>query len=197
HDYTPRRNPGWHLQGYSGRQSKSGGGLRDPDRHRSVQGWGSGHRIRASDPECRRCQRDVPDRGFDEPRNTLLRCRLPGRLNVRRQYFYFAGPVRNADRCRERGELPHRIRTRSVGHDFCDDLAASAVVSTSFPDSTTLAGVTVQVVDGQGATPAAPIYFVSAHQINLLLPAKVALGSATINVTRSNGSTASTSVTVT
>src|SRR5262249_34508574 len=80
---------------------------------------------------------------------------------------------------------------------FGDDLAASAVVSTSFPDSTTLGGVSVRVADGQGATTAAPIYFVSAHQINLLLPAKVALGNATINVTRSNASTASTGVTVT
>jgi uncharacterized protein (TIGR03437 family) len=80
---------------------------------------------------------------------------------------------------------------------FGDDLAASASVATTFPDSTTLAGVSVQVVDAQGASTAAPIYFVSAHQINLVLPAKIAPGLATIKVTRSDASSASAGVTVT
>ncbi len=52
---------------------------------------------------------------------------------------------------------------------------------------TTLLGTTVKVTDSAGTERAAPLFFVSPSQINYLIPADTALGTATVTVTSGDG----------
>lgn len=70
---------------------------------------------------------------------------------------------------------------------FGSSLAAATESATALPLPTTLAGVSVQVRDGQGAERTAPLLFVSPSQINLLIPAGTATGNATISVIGTGG----------
>jgi uncharacterized protein (TIGR03437 family) len=56
------------------------------------------------------------------------------------------------------------------------------------PYPTSLAGVTVQVVDSAGAVRLAPLVYVSPGQINFLVPAGTATGTATVNISNGDGS---------
>lgn len=60
----------------------------------------------------------------------------------------------------------------------------------------TLAGVSINVQDQQGTTLAAPLFFVSAGQINFLLPEGLAPGSATATVLRDFAPAASAPLTI-
>ncbi len=64
---------------------------------------------------------------------------------------------------------------------FGGNLATATVSATSLPLPTSLGGVSV-LVDGKPAQ----LFFVSANQINYLVPAGIALGSAKVEVVRSN-----------
>jgi uncharacterized protein (TIGR03437 family) len=61
-------------------------------------------------------------------------------------------------------------------------LPAGQTASGSLPLPTTLAGVTVTVQDSTGASRLAPLYFASDDQINFVVPAATAPGSATLTV---------------
>lgn len=69
---------------------------------------------------------------------------------------------------------------------FGVDLATEVKVGETVPLPTTLAGTTVTIRDSAGIQRAAPLFFVSPGQINYLVPAGLALGSATLTVTTSN-----------
>jgi len=66
--------------------------------------------------------------------------------------------------------------------------AASQATSTKLP--TTLGGVSVAITDSSGATTSVQIYYVSATQINFLVPAGLPSGGATVTVTGAAGSKA-------
>jgi uncharacterized protein (TIGR03437 family) len=79
------------------------------------------------------------------------------------------------------------IAPDSIVAAFGDGLATGPASATSVPLPTTLGGTTVRVTDAAGVERAAQLFFVSAAQINYLLPANTALGAATITVTAGNG----------
>jgi uncharacterized protein (TIGR03437 family) len=70
---------------------------------------------------------------------------------------------------------------------FGQNLAASTVSATSTPLPTTLGGVTVAITDNNNVTRNAPLFFVSAGQINFQLPAELAAGRARVAIRRSDG----------
>jgi len=71
---------------------------------------------------------------------------------------------------------------------FGADLASGVLAPTSTPLPTELLGTSVAVRDSAGTTRLASLFFVSAGQINYLIPAGTALGEATITVTSGTGS---------
>jgi len=71
---------------------------------------------------------------------------------------------------------------------FGTGLAGSTEVATTLPLPTTLGGVQVKVKDGNNIERDAGLFFISAGQINLLVPQGTSTGSATITVLR-NGTT--------
>jgi len=62
-------------------------------------------------------------------------------------------------------------------------LAATTQVAASIPLPVSLAGVSVTVKDAAGASRSAPLFFVSANQVNCLIPSGTASGIATITLT--------------
>lgn len=70
---------------------------------------------------------------------------------------------------------------------FGAQLAAVTEVATELPLPTMLSGVTVDVVDNAGETRAARLFFISAGQINLEIPAGTAPGPAMLRVTSPAG----------
>jgi uncharacterized protein (TIGR03437 family) len=80
------------------------------------------------------------------------------------------------------------------GQDFA---VAPGVSATSLPLPTELAGVKVMVKDSAGAERAAGLFFVGPTQINYLMPAETANGTATVTVLKSNQTFSSGSVAVT
>jgi uncharacterized protein (TIGR03437 family) len=80
---------------------------------------------------------------------------------------------------------------------FGSNLASGQVTAVTTPYPTSLAGTTVSLVDANGATRLLPLYFVSATQINALIPTNTAFGLATLTVTNPQGATASTILLVT
>jgi uncharacterized protein (TIGR03437 family) len=79
------------------------------------------------------------------------------------------------------------ITPDGVSSIFGAGLAGSTASATGAPLPTTLAGVTVEVVDGNGVSHAAGLYYVSPGQINFVLPADVPAGTAQLRVTTPNG----------
>ncbi|PWT89716.1 MAG: hypothetical protein C5B56_06635 [Proteobacteria bacterium] len=65
---------------------------------------------------------------------------------------------------------------------FGSGLATQTAVATELPLPTTLAGITVQVTDSANHTSAAGLIFVSPSQINFVVPANVATGTAKVAV---------------
>jgi uncharacterized protein (TIGR03437 family) len=80
---------------------------------------------------------------------------------------------------------------------FGDNLSSGQVTAVTTPYPTSLAGTTVALVDANGTTKLLPLYFVSAGQINALIPTNTAFGLATLTVTNPQGATASTIILIT
>ena len=74
-----------------------------------------------------------------------------------------------------------------IAAGFGSGLATGTAVATETPLPTDLLGTSVQVTDSQGVTRAATLFFVSAGQINYLIPEGTALGTATIRVNSGTG----------
>lgn len=66
-------------------------------------------------------------------------------------------------------------------------LANTTQVANGLPLPTTLAGTSLRVRDSLGGERLAPLFFISPSQINYLMPAGTALGTATVTVTSSDG----------
>ena len=69
---------------------------------------------------------------------------------------------------------------------FGNGLATATAVGSTLPLPTTLAGTTVRVRDALNVERLAPLFFVSANQVNYLMPAQTALGAATVTITSDN-----------
>ena len=74
------------------------------------------------------------------------------------------------------------LAANAIGAIFGGGLAKSTVSATSQPLPTNLNGTTVTVIDAAGMSRPAPLFFVSAGQINFLIPQGTANGTATVRV---------------
>ena len=74
-----------------------------------------------------------------------------------------------------------------IAAGFGPGLATGTAAATETPLPTELLGTSVQVTDSQGVTRAAALFFVSAGQINYLIPQGTAPGTATIRVNSGTG----------
>ncbi len=81
-----------------------------------------------------------------------------------------------------------RFASEQIVSAFGVGLATGTQTANSVPLPTTLAGTTVRVRDSAGTERLAPLFFVSAGQINYLIPEGTANGNATISVTAGDGS---------
>lgn len=79
------------------------------------------------------------------------------------------------------------LAAETIASAFGQNLATANASAATTPLPTTLAGSTVKVRDSGGVERLAPLFFVSAGQINFQVPAGTALGTATITVTSSSG----------
>jgi len=79
------------------------------------------------------------------------------------------------------------VAAESIVTGFGEVLATTVAEATVTPPPTSLAGTTIRVTDRTGAARLAPIYYVSARQVNYQMPAGVASGAATVTVTSGSG----------
>jgi uncharacterized protein (TIGR03437 family) len=78
------------------------------------------------------------------------------------------------------------VAAESIASYYGTNLAGGTFPALTLPLPTNLGGVTVQVQDSAGVTRPAPLFYVSANQINFEIPAGTALGQAVVNVVDSN-----------
>jgi uncharacterized protein (TIGR03437 family) len=91
---------------------------------------------------------------------------------------------------------PTQIAAGSYGVVFGANFATVAAQATSAKLPTTLSGVTLTIIDSSGATQPAQLYYVSATQINFLVPAGIPSGGALITVTGIGGTQSTFNVNV-
>ncbi|HYO80528.1 MAG TPA: hypothetical protein VES20_03935 [Bryobacteraceae bacterium] len=82
-----------------------------------------------------------------------------------------------------------RVAPDSVASIFGDALSTETRSAPSVVLPTDLGGVTVTVTDSAGVQRSAPLAFVSATQVNMLVPATTAIGQATVSVRRGDNIT--------
>ena len=86
------------------------------------------------------------------------------------------------------------LASESIASGFGDGLAGETAIATSLPLPTVLTGTSVRVTDSTGGFRLAPLFFVSAGQINYLMPEGTAAGLAKVSVERSGQEVASGTV---
>jgi uncharacterized protein (TIGR03437 family) len=80
-----------------------------------------------------------------------------------------------------------RIADKAIVAAFGKDLATRNASAASLPLPTNLGGTTVRVRDSNGVERLAPLFAVSAEQINYQIPAGTAAGTASITITNADG----------
>ncbi len=75
----------------------------------------------------------------------------------------------------------------SIPVSFGSDLATEQFQATTIPLGTNLGGTTVSVLDSQGVSRPADLFFVDPQQVNWLIPAQTALGPALVTTTSGDG----------
>src|SRR6185437_7531588 len=88
------------------------------------------------------------------------------------------------------------IAPGSLAAAYSTDLANSPAASTSLPLPVSFGGTSVSIRDSAGAITAAPLLYVSARQVNFLIPSTVATGAATITVISGDGTQSVAQVTI-
>jgi uncharacterized protein (TIGR03437 family) len=79
------------------------------------------------------------------------------------------------------------VAAESIASAFGTNLATSLVAQTALPLPTSLGGTTVKVRDSLGVERLAPLFFVSALQVNYQIPPGTAAGLATVTVVNADG----------
>jgi uncharacterized protein (TIGR03437 family) len=74
------------------------------------------------------------------------------------------------------------VAPNSIAAGFGSGLTSSTTAATLLPLPNSLGGITVTITDSVGNTATAPLFMVSAGQINYLVPANLATGAATVKV---------------
>ena len=88
------------------------------------------------------------------------------------------------------------LAAEEIAVAFGVNLASSTVTASTVPLPTTLAGTTVTVRDSLSVERLAPLFFVSAEQINYLVPSGTASGPATVTVTNGAAEVSTGAVTI-
>ncbi|MEP7273086.1 MAG: DUF5666 domain-containing protein, partial [Acidobacteriota bacterium] len=88
------------------------------------------------------------------------------------------------------------IAPEAIVASFGSGLAVSSASATTIPLPTLLLGTSVQVKDSKGVSRIAPLFFVSAGQVNFQIPPGTALGTAIISITSGSGSVSTETVQV-
>lgn len=88
------------------------------------------------------------------------------------------------------------LASEAIASAFGPGLATATAEAMTIPLPTTLAGTTLTVKDSAGTERPAPLFFVSATQINYLIPPGTVSGTAIVTVTSGNGSIASGAIQV-
>ncbi|MEO6725711.1 MAG: FG-GAP-like repeat-containing protein, partial [Blastocatellia bacterium] len=83
------------------------------------------------------------------------------------------------------------LASESIVAAFGVGLSAETVIASTLPLPTQLTGTSVKVKDSAGVERLAPLFFVSPNQVNYLMPAGTAIGTATVAITGANGNTVS------
>jgi uncharacterized protein (TIGR03437 family) len=78
------------------------------------------------------------------------------------------------------------VAPESIASAFGAGLAVSAENAVLLPLPVEMAGTRVSITDSAGATRAAPLFFVSAEQVNFQVPAGTAVGSAQVVISRTD-----------
>jgi len=81
------------------------------------------------------------------------------------------------------------LAAQSIVSAYGANLAIGTAPATSLPLPTSLGGTTVTVTDSAGVARLAPLFYVSAPQINFEIPAGTATGTATVGIQNKNGTT--------
>jgi uncharacterized protein (TIGR03437 family) len=89
------------------------------------------------------------------------------------------------------------VSPESIVAAFGTNMATSTLVAGTVPLPTRLGGTTVIMVDENGVERVAPLFFVSAGQINYLVPPGMPLGRATVKAISGNGTIGLAEVTIT
>lgn len=80
-----------------------------------------------------------------------------------------------------------KLTPEGIASSFGDGLATRTQAAETVPLPTELAGTTVKIKDAQGTEFIAPLFFVSAQQVNWQVPKGVAIGTATVTITSGSG----------
>jgi uncharacterized protein (TIGR03437 family) len=88
------------------------------------------------------------------------------------------------------------LASETISAAFGSNLANGTAVAVTQPLPTTLGGVSVNVRDNAGVARLAQLFFVSGSQINLLLPAGLSTGPASVSVTNANGTVAAGTINI-
>jgi uncharacterized protein (TIGR03437 family) len=90
-----------------------------------------------------------------------------------------------------------KLAPASIAAAFGAKLATAFEIASTVPLPTVLAGTRLMIKDSAGMTSQAPLFFVSANQINYQIPENTALGAAMITVTASDGTISTGSIEIT
>jgi uncharacterized protein (TIGR03437 family) len=101
--------------------------------------------------------------------------------------FVYGEPLLNSSSVSSASFTGVAFASEAITSVFGDQLATGTVVATATPLPTALAGTSVTVRDSANVDRLAPLFFVSAGQINFLIPTGTAPGDATIIITGGDG----------
>lgn len=121
------------------------------------------------------------------PLDTLNNGELAGNLLIRARLVASTGTQTSVSAA---SFLGTELGPESIVAAFGTELATATQAATTTPLPTTLAGTTVKVIDNAGTSRLASLFFVSATQVNFLVPAGTATGPATITITSGDGAVA-------
>ena len=101
-------------------------------------------------------------------------------------------PAQNAVTSVSAGNWLPIVAPNSIAAGFGAGFTSTTAAATSLPRPLSLGGVAVTVTDSAGTSAAAPLFLVSAGQINYLVPANLVTGAATVRVTGGSNSSTGT-----
>ena len=90
-----------------------------------------------------------------------------------------------------------KLAPASIAAAFGAKLATASESASTVPLPTVLAGTRLMIKDSAGTTRQAPLFFVSANQINYQVPENTAIGAAMITVTASDGTISTGAIEIT